>query len=92
MRVQEWEKACCLLAENDSINQKPGNSPCYNADSIKTWLANKERKKIIVKNRIPLSIRYFTCEGKMEKLFSMMIFMVKIKRLEKIFCRQINLF
>ena len=68
VRVQEWEKLAFYIAENDSINQKPGNSPGYNADSIKTWLANKERKKIIVKNRIPLSIRYFSCEGKNGKI------------------------
>lgn len=68
VRVQEWEKLAYYIAKNDSINQKPGNIPGYNIDSIKTWLANKERKRIIVKNRIPLFIRYFTCEGKNGKV------------------------
>ena len=68
VRVQEWQKLAFYIAENDSIHQKPGAPPNYNADSIKTWLANKERKRIVVKNRIPLFIRYFTCEGKNGKV------------------------
>ena len=68
VRVQEWEKLAYYIAENDSINQKPDNPPGYNIDSIKSWLVNKERKRIIVKNRIPLFIRYFTCEGKNGKV------------------------
>jgi murein L,D-transpeptidase YcbB/YkuD len=68
VRVQQWEKLAYYIAENDSINQKPGNPPAYTIDSIKTWLANKERKRIIVQNRIPLFIRYFTCEGKNGKI------------------------
>ena len=68
VRVQDWEKLAYYIAENDSIHQKPDNPPSYTIDSIKTWLANKERKRIIVKTRIPLSIRYFTCEGKNGKI------------------------
>ena len=68
VRVQDWEKLAFYIAENDSINQKPGNPPAYTVDSIKTWLANKERRRIIVKTRIPLSIQYFTCEGKNGKI------------------------
>lgn len=66
--MQQWEKLAFYIAKNDSINQKPGINPGYNIDSIKAWLANKERKRIIVKNRIPLFIRYITCEGKNGKI------------------------
>jgi len=68
VRVQEWEKLAFYIAENDSIYQTAGNAPAYNIDSIKNWLANKERKRIIVKNRLPLYIRYFTCEGRNGKI------------------------
>ncbi|HEV8080140.1 MAG TPA: L,D-transpeptidase family protein, partial [Chitinophagaceae bacterium] len=68
VRVQDWEKLAFYIAGNDSINQKPGNTLAYTVDSIKNWLANKERRRIIVKNRIPLSIQYFTCEGKNGKI------------------------
>ncbi len=50
------------------MNLKPGDLLSYNTDSIKNWLANKERKRIAVKNGIPLFIDYFSCEGKGEKI------------------------
>ncbi len=68
VRVQDWEKLAFFIAENDSLHHNSDEPLSYNADSIKTWLANRERKRIIVKNRIPLSIRYFTCEGKDGKI------------------------
>lgn len=68
VRVQEWEKLAFYIAANDSIHQTAGVSPSYTIDSIKTWLAKKERKRMVVKNRLPLFIRYFTCEGKEGKI------------------------
>ena len=64
VRVQDWEKLAFYIARNDSTNQKPGTIAKYNIDSIRTWLSDKVRKRIIVQNKIPLFIRYFTCEGK----------------------------
>jgi murein L,D-transpeptidase YcbB/YkuD len=40
----------------------------YNTDSIKNWIAHKEKHRIDVKNRVPLFIRYFSCEGKEGKI------------------------
>jgi murein L,D-transpeptidase YcbB/YkuD len=68
VRVQEWEKLAFYIARNDSINLKEGATLNYTVDSIKNWLADKKRKTIIVKNRIPLYIRYFTCEGDKGKI------------------------
>ncbi|MDQ6756578.1 MAG: L,D-transpeptidase family protein [Bacteroidota bacterium] len=68
VRVQEWQKLAFYIASNDSMNQKTGSTLNYTSDSIKNWLANKVKKTIIVKNRIPLFIRYFTCEGKNGKI------------------------
>ena len=34
------------------------------ADTLRTWLALKEKHVIPVRKRIPLYIRYFTCEAK----------------------------
>ena len=67
VRVQNWEELAFYIARNDSLNQT-GNKLAYNVDSIKTWLANKDRKRIIVKNKLPLFIEYFTCEVKNDKL------------------------
>lgn len=68
VRVQEWDKLAFYLAKNDSINLKVGDKLRYTTDSIKTWLANKEFKRIGVKNRVSLFIRYFTCEAKNGKI------------------------
>lgn len=64
VRVQEWEKLAFYIARNDSLNLKSGDTLRYTTDSIKNWIAAKQRKRIDVKNKIALYIRYFTCEGK----------------------------
>ena len=54
VRVQEWEKlAVFVLGDNNRM-----------ADTMRTWLKNKEKHHIGIKNRIPVFIRYLTCEGK----------------------------
>lgn len=63
VRVQEWEKLAGIIVKNDSIMNKRGDTLRYNADSIANWVANKERHRIDVKNKFPLFIRYFSCEG-----------------------------
>jgi L,D-transpeptidase YcbB len=68
VRVQKWDSLAFYIARNDSINLKPGDSLPYNADSIKTWIAEKKNKRIQIKNRIPLFITYFSCEGKDGKI------------------------
>jgi murein L,D-transpeptidase YcbB/YkuD len=64
VRVQEWEKLAYYIAGNDSILSKRRDSLKYTADSIRSWIAHKERHMIDVKNHIALYIRYFSCEGK----------------------------
>jgi len=69
VRVQNWEALAFLIAQNDSLATKEGHPLSYNSDSIKTWIANKSRKTIMIKKRMPLFIEYFTCEVKNGKLF-----------------------
>ena len=68
VRVQQWQELAFFIARNDSLNLQPGDSLRYNTDSIKNWLAKKEKKRIVVKNGIPLFIAYFSCEGKGDKI------------------------
>ncbi len=68
VRVQEWEKLAFYIARNDSIKAKPTDTLRYTADSIKNWIAVKERHRMDVKNRIPIYISYFSCEGKDGKI------------------------
>ena len=68
VRVQNWEALAFYIAYNDSLATKEGHPLSYNADSIKSWIANKARKTIMVKKRLPLFIEYFTCEEKNNKI------------------------
>jgi murein L,D-transpeptidase YcbB/YkuD len=61
VRVKEWEKLAFFIIQNDSLN---ATSRGYTrTDSVKTWLLKKQKMSIAVQNKIPVYIRYFTCEG-----------------------------
>ncbi len=62
VRVQEWQKLADYIIRNDSLNLKKGDTLVCNTDSIRNWLAVKMNRKIDVKNKMPLFIRYFGCE------------------------------
>ena len=68
VRVQNWEALAYYIARNDSMAMNEGQAISYNTDSIKTWITNKSRKRIMVKKRLPLFIKYFTCETKNNKI------------------------
>lgn len=61
VRVQDWEKLALYILRNDSINTTEGNYS--KIDSMQAWLQQKQKKSIPVRNKIPVYIRYFTCEG-----------------------------
>lgn len=61
VRVQEWEKLTYYLIRNDSISSGRANA---RADSVKTWLQNKQKRSIALKKKMPVFIRYITCEGR----------------------------
>lgn len=54
VRVQEWEKLAMFVLGND---KRMG-------DTLRSWLKNKQKHNIGVRNKIPVFIRYLTCEGK----------------------------
>ncbi len=62
VRVQEWQKLAGFIVSNDSINRKKTEPLTYNTDSIMRWIAQKQKHSVSVKNKIPLYIRYFSCE------------------------------
>jgi L,D-transpeptidase YcbB len=68
VRVQEWEKLAFYIARTDSVMANPGDSLRYTTDSIKNWIAAKSNRRMEVKNKIALFIRYFSCEGKNGKV------------------------
>jgi L,D-transpeptidase YcbB len=67
VRVQSWEKLAYSIVRYDNRDRVgEGRSP--QEDSLTSWLAHKEKHSIPVRNRVPLYIRYFTCEGKNGKI------------------------
>ncbi len=61
VRVQEWQQLAFYILRNDSL-QSGGNYK--KIDSVKTWLKNKEKRQLALKYKMPLFIRYITCEGR----------------------------
>jgi len=63
VRVQEWEKMAYYIMnnENDSTIKKKPNQ--ITLDSMTHWLVIKEKHSIPLRKKIPVFIRYFTCEA-----------------------------
>ena len=61
VRVQEWEKLALYILRNDSQNATGNNYS--KIDSMQSWLQKKQKRSIVVQNKVPVYIRYFTCEG-----------------------------
>ena len=56
VRVKEWPKLANFLIRKDTIN--------HQADTLKAWIARQEKHMMSGFPKLPLYIRYFTCEGK----------------------------
>ncbi|WP_276501573.1 L,D-transpeptidase family protein [Terrimonas pollutisoli] len=67
VRVQEWEELAYYIVRYDNKDLY-FDEPSPTEDSLTAWLERKEKHVIPVKKRLPLYIRYFTCEGKEGKL------------------------
>lgn len=65
VRVQEWEKLTWYILRNDSLQAKGG---AVRSDSVRNWLSEKKFRKVPVQQKIPVYLRYFTCEGKNGKV------------------------
>jgi L,D-transpeptidase YcbB len=62
VRVQEWNRLAKYILSTDSTSAL--NGKFTSTDSLNTWLAEKKKKSIPVKNKLAVYIRYITCEGK----------------------------
>ena len=60
VRVKEWEKLANYLVRNDTLR--------IPADTIKAYIARGEKHTFTGFHKLPLYIRYFTCEGKDNKI------------------------
>ena len=55
VRVKEWEKLSHFLVRNDSLK--------YHPDTLRNWIKRQEKHVVTGFRRIPIFIRYFTCEA-----------------------------
>ena len=60
VRVKEWQKMADFLVRNDSVRYKP--------DTLRAWIKRQEKHTIYGFSRVPIFIRYVTCEGKKGKI------------------------
>ncbi|MBP6589845.1 MAG: L,D-transpeptidase family protein [Chitinophagaceae bacterium] len=65
VRVQDWQKLARYVLRTDSL-KAPRNF--HTGDSMRVWLANKEKHHIQIRNKMPVFIRYLTCEGREGRL------------------------
>lgn len=61
VRVQEWEKMAYYIMNNET-SAATNKIKILPVDSLSRWLLVKEKHSIPLKARIPVFIRYFTCE------------------------------
>ena len=64
VRVQNWDSLAYFILRNDSLAGKKA----LPADSLYKWLSLKEKHVIPVRKRIPIFIRYFTCDVKEDQI------------------------
>jgi len=72
VRVKEWQQLANFLVRNSQEK--------YPADTLKAWINRQEKHVVSGFPRVPVYIRYFTCEGKDGKLS----FFEDIYRLDRI--------
>jgi murein L,D-transpeptidase YcbB/YkuD len=66
VRVQEWEKMAYYIMNNQfdsTVKKKKPKPDEITLDSMTHWLTIKEKHSIPLRKRIPVYIRYFTCEA-----------------------------
>lgn len=60
IRVQAWQQLANYVVDYDDAD----GSAAIRIDSIQHWLRKKEKHSLSIRDKLPLFIRYFTCEGK----------------------------
>jgi len=60
VRVKQWQKMADFLIRNDTIRYRP--------DTLRAWIQRKEKHIVYGFTRMPIFIRYFTCEGKKNQI------------------------
>ena len=62
VRVQEWEKMAYYIMNNENNTSTSSKVKPVPVDSLTHWLEIKEKHSIPIRVKVPVFIRYFTCE------------------------------
>jgi L,D-transpeptidase YcbB len=60
VRVKEWRKLSLFLIRKDTMR--------YHPDTLSAWISRQEKHTVYGFARVPIYLRYFTCEGKKGKI------------------------
>ncbi len=60
VRVKDWDSLARYLIRNDTLRIK--------ADTVKAWLKRQEKHVVSLGQKVPIYIRYITCEAKEGKM------------------------
>ena len=60
VRVQDWRDLAHFLVRNDTIK--------YSTDTLASWIVRQEKHVVSGFKKVPLFIRYFSCEGSYGKV------------------------
>ncbi len=63
VRVEDWKSLANYIMRNDSVQAASLGSTTLSADSITSWIAQKQKHTVPVIQRLPLFIRYLSCEA-----------------------------
>jgi murein L,D-transpeptidase YcbB/YkuD len=56
VRVKEWQKLADFLVRDDTVRHSP--------DTLRAWIKRQEKHTVSGFPKLPVYIRYFTCDGK----------------------------
>jgi L,D-transpeptidase YcbB len=62
VRVQEWQKMAYYIMNNENSSSTNSKVKPISVDSLTHWLEIKEKHSIPIRSKVPVFIRYFTCE------------------------------
>ena len=62
VRVQEWQKMAYYIMNNENSLSSSSKLKPIPVDSLTHWLEIKEKHSIPIRSKVPVFIRYFTCE------------------------------
>jgi murein L,D-transpeptidase YcbB/YkuD len=60
VRLKEWQKMADFLIRNDTVKYRP--------DTLRAWIQRQEKHTVYGFAKVPIYLRYFTCEGKKGKI------------------------